>query len=433
MPGSFDTKHLRNMNRNPPVEAESRSGTSPGRPYARALLIGFTLLITSALVVVIQSGNALRFDDELRYHDLANSILHDHGYAWPDGTLTAWWPPGYTFAVTAAYAVYDRPIAAKALNVGFLALATYFAMLTAQRLRQNSGLLVPYLVLCYPVLLYTASALYPQTLGSFLLILIVWLVSVEGLSIPRAAVAGVLCGVLCLAIPAFILTIPVLLVALLISGRTSFNSSLAKVVVIAIVAMITISPWTMRNYRVFHAFVPVSTNGGTNLLQGNSSLTRPNGPANISLLCPEAPDAGHEVQHDRSLSRCAREWVAGNPKAAMRLYLGKLLNYFNYTNPMRTRSETTFWRDAIMFITYYPLLLLAVVRLMFARHMRISRTEALLYLLYFLNAGTSALFYTRVRFRLPYDLLLIVIDAAFIARLIPSLQRLREIRARLWA
>ena len=37
--------------------------------------------------------------------------------------------------------------------------------------------------------------------------------------------------------------------------------------------VLTIAPWTIRNAIVFHAFVPVSTMGGLNLWQGNTTVT----------------------------------------------------------------------------------------------------------------------------------------------------------------
>jgi 4-amino-4-deoxy-L-arabinose transferase-like glycosyltransferase len=39
-------------------------------------------------------------------------------------------------------------------------------------------------------------------------------------------------------------------------------------------AVLTVVPWTYRNYVAYDAFVPVSTAGGLNLWQGNAALTR---------------------------------------------------------------------------------------------------------------------------------------------------------------
>jgi 4-amino-4-deoxy-L-arabinose transferase-like glycosyltransferase len=39
-------------------------------------------------------------------------------------------------------------------------------------------------------------------------------------------------------------------------------------------ALLVVAPWTYRNWRVFGAFVPVSTSGGQNLFQGNTEIPR---------------------------------------------------------------------------------------------------------------------------------------------------------------
>ena len=113
------------------------SGVAPTSRSLRPFLIGILFLVTCALVVAFSSRDALRFDDELRYHNLADSLLHKHEYVSPDGTATAWWPPGYPFAISAVYAVDDRPLSAKLLNVVFLGLAVCVAaVLVRQALAQ---------------------------------------------------------------------------------------------------------------------------------------------------------------------------------------------------------------------------------------------------------------------------------------------------------
>ena len=42
---------------------------------------------------------------------------------------------------------------------------------------------------------------------------------------------------------------------------------------LVLAAVLTVAPWTIRNALVFRAFIPVSTMGGLNLWQGNTSLT----------------------------------------------------------------------------------------------------------------------------------------------------------------
>jgi hypothetical protein len=168
----------------------------------------------------------------------------------------------------------------------------------------------------------------------------------------------------------------------------------------------------VRNFLTFHHLVPVSANNGINLLIGNSAATRPNSgvTAEVLPLCPGLRIDMTEYEFDAATRSCAIDWISHNPSAALRLYAAKVVNYFNFRNELATVSEQARWRDWVIFLTYYPLLAIALLRLALARRMPLARFETLVYLLYFLNALASAIFFTRLRFR-------IGVNAAFLARL----------------
>jgi hypothetical protein len=46
-----------------------------------------------------------------------------------------------------------------------------------------------------------------------------------------------------------------------------------RAALLVLAAVLTVAPWTIRNAIVFHTFIPVSTMGGLNLWQGNTTLT----------------------------------------------------------------------------------------------------------------------------------------------------------------
>ncbi len=60
-----------------------------------------------------------------------------------------------------------------------------------------------------------------------------------------------------------------------------------------------------------------------------------------------------------------------------------------------------------MFVTYYPLLACLILRLFHARRIPLSPVERLFVIIYFASALFHALFVPRIRFRLPYDVILI--------------------------
>ncbi|MEO0070025.1 MAG: hypothetical protein ABIK18_04440, partial [candidate division WOR-3 bacterium] len=114
----------------------------------------------------------------------------------------------------------------------------------------------------------------------------------------------------------------------------------------------------------------------------------------------------------------AIQWILNNKGRAVKLYFLKVLNWFNYRNQLAQKSEASRFRDFVMLITYLPLLLLFLIRLFLARRFRLVRIEWLLSILYVINAFTYAVFHTRIRYRLPFDVGMIAVVAVFISNLI---------------
>ena len=385
---------------------------------ARSAALGVSLVFVCSAVPSIWSGNALRYEDETEYQEVAQSLVHNQGFVTSSGRMTVLRPPGYPMILAAVYEIVDTPLAAKILNCVLLAAASYLLILVSRRLFPSDLAISPYLVLFYPPFLYAATTLYPQTVGGLLLLAAILVISGDRYRWVDFVWAGIIYGFLCLAIPSFLYITPILLAFLVFRrGRPTTNSFISAAT-LAIFVMLTIAPWTIRNAIDFHAFVPISANGGRNLAIGNSAVTKPNGKADLHDACPHVPFIPNEVAFDKALAQCAVAWMTNNPSAALRLYFGKLLNYFNFRNDLTTSTEHRWWQDWVVVATYYPLLLVALFRLGMVRRYRITGLEALLYALYFVNGVLSAVFFTRLRFRLPFDLLLVAIDAAFLGRLL---------------
>ncbi|MGB6122822.1 MAG: hypothetical protein WBG80_13005, partial [Bacteroidota bacterium] len=89
----------------------------------------------------------------------------------------------------------------------------------------------------------------------------------------------------------------------------------------------------------------------------------------------------------------------------------------------------SFEKDAAMLVTYGTLLVFVLLRFLLFRRYQVTDLEKLLFFLYISNAFVQAIFFTRIRLRLPFDFLLISLAAAFVARLLkpsdPSLGKAR--------
>jgi hypothetical protein len=101
----------------------------------------------------------------------------------------------------------------------------------------------------------------------------------------------------------------------------------------------------------------------------------------------------------------------------LKLYILKLLNYFNYRNELYASAESSWTKDILMLVTYGPLLLLSACSLFLVKRFGFSKFEALFFLIYLSSAFFYAIFVTRIRYRLPFDFLLIMIVALFLHKI----------------
>lgn len=118
-----------------------------------------------------------------------------------------------------------------------------------------------------------------------------------------------------------------------------------------------------------------------------------------------------EVQRDAFYRTQALVWMREHKAQAATLYIAKTLNYFNYRNDLLTASEGSGGRDLLMLVTYGPLLLLAVGRVAMQRWVPLTRFEIACLCLYIANAFIDALVFSRIRYRLPFDVFVICLAA----------------------
>lgn len=383
-----------------------------------AILLACLAAFCISIIVTFSRGDAFRHVDERVYHDLAIGILAGKGYVNAAGNATSYRPPGYPLVLAGLYSMWEGVFAAKVLNAIMLGLAAGVCGFIAERTLPRSGWIAAGLVAIYPLFVYTSSTVFPQTLGLFLFMSCLLLMLVE-VSLPRLLAAGVLYGFLILAIPYFLLLLPII-AALVFFTTYDTGSRRAQnwAGLFTIFALLVIAPWTARNYVVFSAFIPVATNGGVNLLAGNSPDARPNTGIMAHLRYRNQTRGMSEVERDEFYKRTAIKWIKEDPMRAAQLYAGKFVNYFNFVNEVVAKSEQPGKiGEIVLFVSYYSLLLVVLARIVLVRSVPLMPLERIFLLIYLVNGMLSAVFYTRLRYRLPFDGLLIVLAAIAVVHL----------------
>jgi hypothetical protein len=386
-----------------------------------AILLAALVLLTGAVLSFRHNGGIV-FPDEQEYDTLASNLVQYHRLTWDGVTPTAARPPGFVFWLAIG----------KSLGLGWSGLVWLNSLLVVAALWTLTKAWFPReclwpcrtavfgLLFCYPVTLYVFSTLYPQ---AFCLALLAFSLALlhEKSGWGHAALAGTLMGWCVLSAPMYLTWVGILALIPLFQLRFA---GIPRVLVFGVACALVIGAWGVRNAVVMGKLVPFSTNSGFNLLAGNCENTRPNAGLNIDLSRWTNETASRhmgEVESDAYYSAEAKKWITQHPARAVILYAEKLANYFNFRNELVTASAASPARDALMFATYYGLLALLAARLVSRWPTRPSWADWLVLGGYLACAMFTSLVTTRIRYRVPCDVLLMLVIAPFVAGILQKI------------
>ena len=247
-----------------------------GRPMPRFRIWLAAILVVALVVrigVVLATPGYHARTDAADFDRLAVALA-DHGHypgsrEWAPRGPTAFRPPLFPAALAAVYKVvgtgsaHDRWTAGRVLEALLGALAAVLTCLIATRLwGPATGLVAGALAAIDPPLLLVGSSLLSESL--FIpLVLGAVLAALVFRTDPRlrwAALSGVLVG--CAALTrgnGIVLAIPL---AFLVFSRRPRRRGLHAPALLLATTILTVLPWTIRNYVEFHRFVPLTTEGG---------------------------------------------------------------------------------------------------------------------------------------------------------------------------
>ena len=167
--------------------------------------------------------------------------------------------------------------------------------------------------------------------------------------------------------------------------------------------------------------MPVSTNNGNNLLLGNSDHVTAGGGrvGDISAYENEAAAARHERgRAGRVLPAVGVDWITDHPGRAAEFYAARWPTPSRSATSSPRPAQSDPLKDLVSALSYYPILALAVVRLLLYRRFPLHGLEKLSAMLIVVNVALLAVFFTRLRLRVPLDGLTILLAAAGIGCLV---------------
>lgn len=420
-------------------------------PRHLPLLIAGSVAFRGAAALYLGSevGELPGISDQLSYHQLAMRVAGGWGFSFaeghwpatPAGEPTAHWSYLYTLYLAAVYATVGvQPLVARLLQATVVGvLHPWLAYRIGHRLfGPVAGTLAAAFAGVYGYFVYYAGGLLTE---AFYFVAILWTFDVAtrlatGRQAPplRAWVElGVAIGVTGLLRQVFLVFTPVLaawlcFVAPRAGARWAWGRLRPRaqgVAVAAVVATLLIAPWTVRNYRAFGQFVPLNTNAGfafywgNHPAHGNRFVPLFTGPTYATLIPAELRGL-NEAALDRALLGRAFDEIARDPWRYLRLSITRVPEYVRFWPSPDSGLASNAVR-VLSFGLFLPLMLYGVmvtVRAGLRRGCTGPPGASLLLLFAIVYTGIHLATWTLIRYRLPVDVVLLIVAAHGVARLI---------------
>jgi len=291
-------------------------------PLGRALAVLTAVALALRVAYLLLEPACALTGDEPSWIEIGRRIGRPAVAFSPLRSDLVFYPPAYPYFVGALFRAFGtmRAVLWAQVVLGAL-LVPVVGRAGALAFGRRAGLLAAAVTAFYPELLWYPAHYWSETL--FLLLL--WgaiertLAADARGSRGTAAVAGLLWGLATLTRELSLYLVPIVALWMAwpraeargpLRTRTiqDLTPAMGRAAVLVLATVLTVAPWTIRNAVVFRAFIPVSTMGGLNLWQGNTTLTH-------LQIYEVLGTKGGPVEQDRYCREMARETIASRQPA----------------------------------------------------------------------------------------------------------------------
>jgi 4-amino-4-deoxy-L-arabinose transferase-like glycosyltransferase len=246
-----------------------------GAPFAWLTVItGAGLFMRLAWIIAVPP---VQISDSLDYWNAAIRLVTEHAYYFQmDGgeVLKAWRPPGLPLILAAMFQTLGpHEWIPTLLNCSAYVATSVLLFVVARRLVDTqAGLISVALLAVHPALIASTGLAVSEPLSLLLYLGCYW----TGLAaLTRSGWWGLLAGALmalsALVKPEFEL-LPILWLLFLVVYSPSLRDGLLRFAPVFLAFTLTLMPWVVRNYLLFHRVVLISTNGGDVFYRANNPL-----------------------------------------------------------------------------------------------------------------------------------------------------------------
>lgn len=269
------------------VEPEAGSGKpEAGNSNAtsrKAWMITLALIIFASLIRLVSLKlfwHSMGPNREWGFYTLVHQWFQGYGYTFANqlGCASAYRSPGYLFFLTAVYGIFgmDSFFAQAVIQNIFAVLIVYLVYRLGWRITgdRRVGWVAGFLIALHPYTFYHYTQYYHTFLSStFLVLVILAIVQLERTrKIGYAILGGIAIASLAYVQGTILPLAPILCIWIMWRWRKNggWKRAIGMSCLMGIIAAALIAPWTIRNYTVFHRFVPLTTDLGLGFYKANN-------------------------------------------------------------------------------------------------------------------------------------------------------------------
>lgn len=402
------------------------------RPIRYALWIIIAVAIFLRLVYAFYMGDQVEalpgIHDQISYDALAHSLLAGQGYSFnqywypftPAHTPTAHWSFLYPLYLAGVYALCPHPLAARLLQAILSGLASIWLLYHLARQVFGGqrgaiptilkgigapliGLVTAALGAVYIYFMYYDAALMTESFfmaGVLAMLNLALTITRPEIQSARRQIVlwgllGVVLSVTALLRQTILLWMPFLLGWMLWAGRGRIRAWQALIPLL--ITALFILPWTVRNYRVYNAFLPLNSNAGYALYSANHPDHGTHFIQTHAAPLPKELKGLNEAQLNGELMSRGFEFILREPGRYLLLSLSRIPVYFKFW-PSSDSSTLSNISRVLSFGLYLPFFLYG---LFLSRHD--WRRCSLIYLFGVVYSLMHILTWASIRYRLPVD------------------------------
>lgn len=357
-------------------------------------------VLVRLMVVLVFFSNYSPESDAGQWHIMAQNFLNGRGLIVNENLLAYRTPvPALYFA--AIYAVFG--ISIRAVQIANIFLGVFTVWLVYDLVRRIFGIISArwsaLFVAFYPTLLFYTGQLLSETPFVMLITLALWLVwLLRDRTAIWFALVGMVLGLATLTRQTALLIAPPIVLWMVVTRNGGWLRRMIPPLVILVSLMLSIAPWTARNYVVTGKFIPLTSQGGSSLWIANNPLADGNGLSGKALLLPEI-QALPEAERGVAYQKLAVQYIRENPVRFVQLAVRRLLWFWHLGYHGEGLPEVAF------LLVYLPLLFSASIGTVVGSRINWHGVVLLLTVPIALTA-VHAVFLPAGRYRLPVELVI---------------------------